>query len=76
MGENGLVPSRIVVGIIPNFPILSHDLPSQKTRMEILKMAQAEMNSIIAEEPLLAALIKKYQPLIELINWDRKYLCI
>jgi hypothetical protein len=42
MGENGLVPSLIVFGIIPRFPILSTGLPEQKDRMRILTAAQAE----------------------------------
>ena len=29
MGENGLVPSRLVFGIIPRFPILNTDLPNR-----------------------------------------------
>jgi hypothetical protein len=38
------VPSLLVFGIIPRFPILSTDLPEQKERMRILTAAQAEYN--------------------------------
>ena len=62
MGENGLVPSRIVFGIIPRFPILNTELPTQKQRMEIIKSAQAEMNSIVAERRVLAALTRDIPP--------------
>lgn len=30
MGENGIVPSLLVIGIIPRFPNTSTDLPTQK----------------------------------------------
>ena len=59
MGENGLVPSRIVFGITPRFPLLNYDLRSQKSWMEIIKIAKAEMNSIIAERHVLAAINTK-----------------
>ena len=56
MGENGLVPSLLVFGIIPRFPIINSELPTQKERMEALASAQMEMNSIIAERRISAAL--------------------
>ena len=62
MGENGLVPSRLVFGIIPRFPILNTDLPNQKDLMELIKKAQAEMNNIIAERRVLAALTRDIPP--------------
>ncbi len=68
IGENGLVPSKLVFGIIPRYPILNTDLPNQKERMEAIKLAQAEMNSIIAERRVLAALTKKIPPAA-----DRQY---
>jgi hypothetical protein len=49
MGENGLVPSLLVFGIVPRFPILSSNLPEQQERMRVLAAAQAEYNSIVAE---------------------------
>ncbi len=62
IGENGLVPSRLVFGIIPRFPILNSDLPNQKERLAIIQMAQAEMNSIVAERRVLAALTRDIPP--------------
>ena len=53
IGENGLVLSRLVIGITPRFPIISSDLPTQKERMDILRSAQTEMNGIIAERRIL-----------------------
>jgi hypothetical protein len=49
MGENGLVPSLLVFGIIPRFLILSTDLPERKERMRVLAAAQAEYNTTVAE---------------------------
>lgn len=62
MGENGLVPSRLVFGMIPRFPIINTDLPTQKERMEALKTAQAEMNSIVAERRVVEALTRNIPP--------------
>ena len=62
MGETGLVPSRLVFGIVPRFPILNSNLPNQKERLEIIKIAQAEMNSIVAERRVLAALTRDIPP--------------
>ena len=47
--ENGLVPSLLVFGIIPRFPIISTHLPTHRERMKALSEAQLEMNSIISE---------------------------
>lgn len=80
MGENGLVPSRLVFGILPRFPILNSNLPSQKERMEIIKTAHAEMNSIIAERRITAALTRNvpsaadrhYKPNDEVLVYDEQ----
>jgi len=58
INEKGLVPSRLVFGILPRFPILNSNLPNQKERLEIIKTAQAEMNSIVAERKIMTALSK------------------
>ena len=58
MGENGLVPSLLVFGIIPRFPVISSQLPAQSERMEVLTMAQREMNTIIAQRRIITALTK------------------
>lgn len=56
MGENGLVPSRLVFEIIPGFRILNTDLPNKHERMAIISKVQAEMNTIIAEKRVRSAL--------------------
>jgi hypothetical protein len=56
MGENGLVPSLLIFGIIPRFPILATDLPEQRERMRILAAAQVEYNTVVAERRILEAL--------------------
>ena len=77
IGENGLVPSRLVFGIIPRYPILNTDLPNQKERMEAIKLAQSEMNSIIAERRVLAALTKKIPPAADRqYNWAEELLIL
>ena len=38
--DNGLVPSLVVFGIIPRFPIISSDIPTQKERMLALSRPQ------------------------------------
>lgn len=46
IGDNGLVPSRLVFRTIPRFPILIICLPAQRKRMKAPKSARAEINSI------------------------------
>lgn len=67
INENGLVPSRLVLGMFPRFPILNTDLPTQKDRINVIKAAQAEMNSIVAERRLLTALTRDIPPAADLI---------
>ena len=57
-GDNGLVPSLVVFGIIPRFPIISSDIPTQKERMLAFSRAQMEMNAVVAERRILAALTR------------------
>lgn len=56
IGENGLVPSRLVFENVPRLPIISAKLPKQKERMEAIAKAQMEMNAIVAEWRVLTAL--------------------
>jgi len=58
MGEDGLVPSLLVFGIIPRFPIISTNLPTQQERMDALATAQKEMNAIVSERRITAALTR------------------
>lgn len=59
MGEVFLLFSRLVFGIVHCFPIFSIDVLEQDERMEALKVAQSEMNSIIAEREVKTALTRK-----------------
>lgn len=54
--DNGLLPSRLVFGIVPRFPILNTNLSTQKDGMLAIKTAQEDMHLIIAERRLLTAL--------------------
>lgn len=54
--ENGLLPYRLIFGIIPCFPITSNDLSNKK--LDAMKTAQVKMNSIFAETGVLEALTK------------------
>lgn len=62
LGDNGIVPSRLVFGILARFPILNFDLPSQNERVGIIKIARAENTSIIVESTVLVALTSYIPP--------------
>ena len=62
IGEKGLVPSLLAFGITPRFPIISTDLPTQSERMRLLATAQMEMNAIVAERRVQAALTRQIPP--------------
>lgn len=57
-GEHGLVPTRLLLGVIPISPIISTLLPNQKEKMEALAAPQAETNSVIAERKIMTALTR------------------
>jgi hypothetical protein len=59
MGTHGLVPSLLVVGVVPRFPPMSIDLPKQHDRMAALAAAQMEMSAIVSENRITAALVHK-----------------
>ena len=65
IGEDGLVPSLLVLGIVPIFPILNTNLPQQQERMKALITARQEMNSIIAERRVTTALQKSFPSSID-----------
>ena len=48
MSSNSLVPSYIVFGVLPRFPALNTLLPSQEERMNALRAAHAEMETVVA----------------------------
>lgn len=62
MGEHGLVPSRLVPGVLPRFPILNSALPEQRKILEIIKTAQAKINAIVAEKRIFYALAWNTSP--------------
>ena len=61
-GEKRLVPSFIAFGITLCFPIISTDLPAQEERLKLLISAQMEMNAIVAERRIQAALTRQIPP--------------
>lgn len=61
-GENRLFPPILVFGLVPRFHILITNLPNQRNRMEILKIAQAEMTSIKEGRRVLATLTRIILP--------------
>jgi transposase InsO family protein len=56
IGTNGLVPSLLVLDVVPRFPPMSIDLPKQRDRMAALAAAQMEMSAIVSENRIIAAL--------------------
>lgn len=78
--RNELVSSRLVFVMLLRFPLLNSNLPSQKRRMDIIKTAQAEVKSIIAERKATAALTKNvpfsanrnYKPSDEVLICDER----
>lgn len=62
IGDNRLVPSRLVFGILLRFPIINSELPDRKERLEAIKLVQAEMNSIVAERRVQMVLTKSTPP--------------
>jgi hypothetical protein len=49
MNPEGLVPSYLVFGILPRFPALNSELPTQVDKMKKLESARAEMETITSE---------------------------
>lgn len=80
MGKYELVPSCLVSGILPRFPILISNLSYQKAMIEIIKTARAEVSFIIAERKVTAALTKNvpstagrnYKPNDEVLKYDEQ----
>lgn len=48
MGRNGIVPARLVFGIITKLLTINTNLPIHKIRMKATKTAQAKLNPIVA----------------------------
>ena len=66
-GDNGLVPSLVAFGIVPRFPIISSDIPTQKERMLAPSRAQMEMNAVVAQRRILAALTRSIPAATDLV---------
>lgn len=49
MGEHLLVPTRLIFEFTSRFSFINSELPNQKERVEAIKIAQSEMNAIVAE---------------------------
>lgn len=65
MGPEGLVPSYLVFGVIPTFPAMKTQLPSQKDRMAAISAARIEMASISARLKIQYALRSRLPPATE-----------
>ena len=60
--EKGLVPAFVAFGRTPRFPIISTELPTQEEQMRPLTSDKMEMNAIIPERRIQAALTKLIPP--------------
>lgn len=67
ISEKDLFPSLLVFGITPRFPIISTNVPTQAERMKIMASAKMEMNAIIAEKRVQAAVPRQIPPATDLV---------
>lgn len=61
---DGLVPSLLVFGVVPTFPMSNRQLPGQKARLQAIVDARLEMGSIVAEQRITRALRSKLPPAV------------
>ncbi len=54
-GQNGLVPTLLVFGVVPRFPSGSRDIPEQQNRMRAIKSSRDEMVKAVAASRLRTA---------------------
>ena len=59
MGPEGQVPSLLVFGTLPRFPVVDTSFPNQIERMKALEAARAEMGTITAELRIRTAILSK-----------------
>lgn len=59
LGPDGHVPSRLVYGVDPSFPVVNARLPAQRERMKALETAKKEMATVTAELRIQQALRSK-----------------
>ena len=55
MNEDGLVPSLLVFGTLPRFPLTDSNVVAQKERMRVLSCARKEMETIVAQRRIYTA---------------------
>jgi Reverse transcriptase (RNA-dependent DNA polymerase) len=84
-GPEGLVPSLLVFGVLPRFPVSHTQLPDQQTRMAALSAARAEAETITAElrlrlassKPVPAAATAIIEPGMQvLVHRDNSYAAV
>lgn len=56
------MPFRLFLGTLSRFPTLSMNIPNQRERIGILKTAQAEIISFVAEQCFLQVLTRNIPP--------------
>ena len=61
---NGLVPSLLVFGVVPSFPLSNKPLPNQRARLQAIVDARLEMGSIVSEQRITRALRSKLPPAV------------
>lgn len=61
MGQEGLVSSRLVLGILPRLSIIKSNLPSRKRRTGIVKTVKAKVNFVSADRTLIVSLPRNLQ---------------
>lgn len=72
---NGLVPSLLVFGFVPPFPISNRTLANQRTRLQAFVDARMEMGSIFTDQKVTRALRAKLPPeVLHNINTDDQVL--
>lgn len=62
MGEERLIPARLVFSVIPRFPILSTNLSKHKELMKDINAAKSGINSIIAKKKVKTAVSSNITP--------------
>lgn len=63
MGPNGLVSLLLVFGVLPYYPSSTKHSQDRFERFDALKIARAEMETIVREKRILKALKSKLPPI-------------
>ena len=59
MGPEGLVPSLLVFGCLPRFPMVNSGHPGKKERMKALQQARIEMSTITVDLRIKRAMLSR-----------------